>query len=58
MGEDDPGITFGGVGEPLLRVETICEAVSQMRQRRHGVPVRCVFLYSLGGFWLSLDASV
>eukprot|EP00658_Telonema_sp_P-2_P022363 TRINITY_DN18938_c0_g1_i1.p1 TRINITY_DN18938_c0_g1~~TRINITY_DN18938_c0_g1_i1.p1 ORF type:complete len:175 (+),score=36.11 TRINITY_DN18938_c0_g1_i1:283-807(+) len=40
MGEDDPGITFGGAGDPLLRVDDLCEAVRIMRERRHGVPVR------------------
>ena len=40
MGEDDNGVTFAGLGEPLLRLGDICESVRSIREVRHGVPFR------------------
>jgi len=40
MGENDPGVVFGGAGEPLLRLDTIAETIDIVRQSRHGVPFR------------------
>mmetsp|Transcript_10718 Transcript_10718/g.27072 ORF Transcript_10718/g.27072 Transcript_10718/m.27072 type:complete len:221 (+) Transcript_10718:228-890(+) len=40
MGEDDTGVTFAGYGEPLLRLDTVIESATLIRERRHGVPLR------------------
>lgn len=40
MGENDEGVIFAGMGEPLLRLETITEAAKLIRESRHGVPFR------------------
>ena len=40
MGENDPGVVFGGAGEPLLRLDALRETVDEVRTRRHGVPFR------------------
>uniref|UniRef100_A0A7S0SPP3 Radical SAM core domain-containing protein n=1 Tax=Mantoniella antarctica TaxID=81844 RepID=A0A7S0SPP3_9CHLO len=40
MGENDPGVVFGGAGEPLLRLETITATMEAVRASRHGVPFR------------------
>jgi TatD family-associated radical SAM protein len=39
MGEDDKGICFTGFGDPLLRIDTLCESVQKIKQSRHGIPV-------------------
>jgi TatD family-associated radical SAM protein len=39
-GENDAGVVFAGLGEPLLRIGTLSEVVHTVRQRRHGVPWR------------------
>ena len=41
-GEDDPGVVFAGYGEPLLRAETLCDAVGRIREKRHGIRLRVV----------------
>lgn len=33
-------ITFAGYGEPLLRYDILCEAAREIKDRRHGVPLR------------------
>jgi hypothetical protein len=33
-------ITFAGYGDPLFRLEEICETAQIVRERRHGVPFR------------------
>jgi TatD family-associated radical SAM protein len=40
MGENDPGVVFAGMGEPLLRMEQIRETIEQVHEVRHGVPFR------------------
>jgi hypothetical protein len=42
MGENDPGVTFAGLGEPLLRVETLVETVATVRERRRALVVHPV----------------
>jgi len=42
MGENDGGITFAGLGEPLLRLETLLETVRLVKESNHGVPFRVV----------------
>lgn len=42
MGENDEGITFAGVGEPLLRVRELEEIVDKVRQKRHGAVMRLI----------------
>jgi len=42
MGENDEGITFAGVGEPLLRVSELEEIVDKVRQKRHGAVMRLI----------------
>lgn len=37
--ESEP-VTFAGYGEPLLRVGTICDAVKQIKDNRHGALIR------------------
>ena len=37
---DSDEITFAGLGEPLLRLETLAEAIKLIKQKRHGVPIR------------------
>eukprot|EP01036_Dinobryon_divergens_P034204 gene34204-44187_t len=33
-------ITFAGLGEPLLRLDTLADAAKLIKQKRHGVPLR------------------
>ena len=40
MGENDPGVVFAGMGEPLLRMDQIRETIEQVHESRHGVPFR------------------
>jgi pyruvate-formate lyase-activating enzyme len=40
MGENDPGVTFAGLGEPLLRMETIVETIATVRERRFVASLR------------------
>mmetsp|Transcript_1334 Transcript_1334/g.2618 ORF Transcript_1334/g.2618 Transcript_1334/m.2618 type:complete len:218 (+) Transcript_1334:29-682(+) len=40
MGEDDQGVTYGGLGEPLLRLDVVAESAQLIRDKRHGVPLR------------------
>ena len=42
MGENDPGVTFAGLGEPLLRMETIVETIATVRERRFVASLRFV----------------
>jgi TatD family-associated radical SAM protein len=42
MGENDAGVSFAGMGEPTLRLETLIETVKLVKERRHGVPFRVV----------------
>ena len=42
MGENDGGVTFAGVGEPLLRLEALLETVALVKETNHGVPFRVV----------------
>lgn len=35
----DP-VTFAGDGEPLLRLNTICDAAGLIKESRHGLPLR------------------
>lgn len=37
---DSDEITFAGLGEPLLRLDTLAEAAKLIKQKRHGVPLR------------------
>lgn len=38
--EDDlNGITFAGAGDPLVRLDLLCEIISTFKKNRHGVPV-------------------
>jgi len=37
MGENDLGVRFAGLGDPLLRIETLLETVRLVKERRHGV---------------------
>lgn len=39
-GESDPGVVFGGRGEPLLRRETVSEAIREIKRKRHGAKLR------------------
>lgn len=38
MGSDE--ITFAGLGEPLLRIQTLIDSAFLIKQKRHGVPLR------------------
>ncbi len=40
MGEEDTGVTFAGLGEPLLRWQELSEASALILERRHGIPLR------------------
>jgi hypothetical protein len=40
MGEDDTGVTFAGLGEPLVRLDEVARAARLVLERRHGVPLR------------------
>mmetsp|Transcript_39342 Transcript_39342/g.77548 ORF Transcript_39342/g.77548 Transcript_39342/m.77548 type:complete len:225 (+) Transcript_39342:3-677(+) len=42
MGENDPGVSFAGFGEPTQRIETLLKTVELVKERRHGVPFRLV----------------
>ena len=42
MGENDPGVTFAGLGEPLLRMETIVETIATVSERRFVASLRFV----------------
>lgn len=35
-------ITFAGLGEPLYRINDICEITKEIHQNRHGVPFRII----------------
>lgn len=37
---DSDEITFAGLGEPLLRLDTLADAAKLIKQKRHGVPLR------------------
>ena len=37
---DSAPITFAGYGEPLLRLDVICEAVQHIKDARHGASIR------------------
>lgn len=37
---DSDEITFAGFGDPLLRVNTLQQAIESIREKRHGVPFR------------------
>jgi hypothetical protein len=38
--EDDlNGITFAGAGDPLVRLDLLCEICSTFKAKRHGVPI-------------------
>jgi len=39
-GEDDPGVVFAGYGEPLMRLQTLCDTIANVRERRHGAKLR------------------
>ena len=34
------GVCIAGSGEPLLRIDTLCEACTLIKEKRHGVPIR------------------
>lgn len=38
MGSDE--VTFAGIGEPLLRLDTMCQASEQILEHRHGAQLR------------------
>lgn len=38
--EQDEGIVFAGIGEPLLRLGDVLEATALIKEARHGVPIR------------------
>lgn len=40
MGESDEGVIFAGAGEPLLRLDELTEACRNIKEERHGVPLR------------------
>jgi MoaA/NifB/PqqE/SkfB family radical SAM enzyme len=40
IGENDLGVCFAGIGEPLERLEVIEDVVEKVRQKRHGVVMR------------------
>eukprot|EP00051_Salpingoeca_urceolata_P017252 m.233556 g.233556 ORF g.233556 m.233556 type:complete len:299 (-) comp18902_c1_seq8:2837-3733(-) len=42
MGESDTGVTFAGLGEPLLRLDRLVETIALVKEHRHGVPFRVV----------------
>ena len=42
MGDGDAGVSFAGLGEPLLRLDTLLEAVRGVKETNHGVPFRVV----------------
>lgn len=37
MGENDPGVSFTGLGDPLTELDTLLETVALVKERRHGV---------------------
>lgn len=37
--KSDP-ITFAGLGEPLLRVDAVCDAAKMIKEKRHGAQLR------------------
>ncbi|CAM9160792.1 unnamed protein product [Ectocarpus fasciculatus] len=37
---DSEPVTFAGYGEPLLRLDCICDAVERIKEHRHGASVR------------------
>ena len=42
MGDNDSGVTFAGLGEPLLRLEVLLDTVQLVKETNHGVPFRVV----------------
>lgn len=42
MGECDPGVTFAGLGDPLLRLDVLLDAVRLVAEAQNGVPFRLV----------------
>jgi len=40
MGENDSGVTFAGIGEPLTRIDALELIVEKIREKRHGVVLR------------------
>jgi len=42
MGEDDDGIIFAGIGDPLLYISSITKITNEVKQSRHGVPFRII----------------
>lgn len=42
MGENDAGVAFAGLGEPLLRLPVLLETVTAVKESRHGIPFRVV----------------
>ena len=42
MGDNDSGVTFAGLGEPLLRLEVLLETVQLVKETNHGVPFRVI----------------
>eukprot|EP00930_Biecheleria_cincta_P088453 TRINITY_DN77698_c0_g1_i1.p1 TRINITY_DN77698_c0_g1~~TRINITY_DN77698_c0_g1_i1.p1 ORF type:complete len:238 (+),score=23.51 TRINITY_DN77698_c0_g1_i1:97-810(+) len=40
MGEKDAGVTMAGLGDPLLRVDTLIEVVNTFKDVRNGIPFR------------------
>ena len=40
MGENDSGVTFAGIGDPLTRLDALEHIVHKIREKRHGVVLR------------------
>jgi len=40
MGEADPGVVFAGMGEPLLRLDTLLETVAIVGEKQNAIPFR------------------
>jgi TatD family-associated radical SAM protein len=38
MGEEDQGVTFAGLGDPLEKIDILLETVHESKQKRHGIP--------------------